>query len=124
MPSASDIAAHLRAARREAVALEGSAAYATLARLADQFEAGTEAATALAEAITDAPGYGALRQWRSNTARDKQVPPYVIATDAMLRAVAVAAPETLDDLAAIRGMGAAKVAAYGDAILAVLKVSA
>lgn len=64
--------------------------------------------------------FNALREWRTGEARAKQLPPYVIATDAVLRAIESANPTTVDELAAVRGFGATKAANYGDAVLAVL----
>jgi superfamily II DNA helicase RecQ len=52
------------------------------------------------------------------------MPPYVIAHDATLAAIAEAAPRTLAALRRVKGMGPAKVDAYGDEILGVLEVAA
>jgi ATP-dependent DNA helicase RecQ len=46
------------------------------------------------------------------------VPPYVIFHDATLRAIADARPRSLQELARIQGVGAAKLERYGDAMLA------
>lgn len=67
------------------------------------------------------PVFAALRAWRTEQARAKQVPPYIIASDAVLKAIETTVPQTLDDLVAIRGMGAAKIAAYGNDILQVVR---
>ena len=60
----------------------------------------------------------ALRDWRLTTAREHGVPAYVIFHDATLEAVAAVRPRTLDDLRGIPGIGATKLARYGDALLA------
>jgi ATP-dependent DNA helicase RecQ len=64
--------------------------------------------------------FEALRAWRLATARLENVPPYVILHDATLRSLAHRAPATLDALAAIPGIGRAKLERFGDALLAVL----
>ena len=52
------------------------------------------------------------------------MPAYVVFHDATLRAIAVAMPTTLGDLAGITGVGESKLAKYGDAILAALAAPA
>lgn len=61
--------------------------------------------------------FNALREWRSTTAREQNVPAYVIFHDATLRAIAEAAPDDLDDLSGIPGIGASKLDRYGEAVL-------
>lgn len=61
--------------------------------------------------------FQALREWRSTTAREQNVPAYVIFHDATLRAIAEADPADLDDLARIPGIGASKLERYGEAVL-------
>ena len=61
-----------------------------------------------------------LRGWRGATAKEQGVPAYVVFHDATLRAVAVAAPSTLVELAGISGVGESKLAKYGESILEVL----
>jgi len=48
------------------------------------------------------------------------VPAYIVFGDATLRAVAVARPARLGDLDGITGIGAKKLEAYGEALLAVV----
>lgn len=68
----------------------------------------------------------ALRQWRSSTAatlsaeRGSVVPAYVVATDATLEVLAEHVPETEHDLAAVPGLGPAKLAAYSQELMAIL----
>lgn len=59
-----------------------------------------------------------LRAWRLDLARARHVPPYVILSDATLRAIAAYRPKTLPELHAMPGIGSTKLAAYGDALLA------
>lgn len=68
----------------------------------------------------EGPVFAALRKWRTEQARAKQLPPYVIASDAVLRAIEEAKPGDLTQLQAIRGIGAAKAATYGADILQVV----
>jgi ATP-dependent DNA helicase RecQ len=60
----------------------------------------------------------ALREWRRVTAREHNVPAYVVFHDATLAAIAAARPRTLDDLRAISGIGVKKLERYGAALLA------
>ncbi len=68
--------------------------------------------------------FEALREWRSEQARAKQLPPYIIATDAVLRAIEGARPTDIAQLQAIRGVGANKAATYGAEILEVVAKTA
>ena len=61
-----------------------------------------------------------LRGWRSATAKEAGVPPYVVFHDATLRQVALVAPTTSDQLAAISGIGAGKLEKWGPALLQVV----
>lgn len=64
--------------------------------------------------------FHALRAWRATEARRRQVPPYVVATDAVLLLIAAANPATLEALGQVRNVSASKAATYGAAILAAL----
>lgn len=64
--------------------------------------------------------FEALRAWRAGEAREQGVPAYIVFGDATLRAVAVARPGSLGDLDGISGIGAKKLEAYGEALLAVV----
>ena len=68
--------------------------------------------------------YAALRGWRGAEARAQSVPPYIIFHDTVLREVAVARPASLDDLGQIKGVGASKLARYGQGVLDVLREAA
>jgi DNA helicase II / ATP-dependent DNA helicase PcrA len=58
-----------------------------------------------------------LKQWRSNTARDRSVPAYVVFSDATLEGIAAARPRNELELSLIKGVGPAKLDAYADDIL-------
>jgi len=62
-----------------------------------------------------------LRAWRAKTAKANNVPAYVVFHDATLAEVARQCPGTLDELAGISGVGAAKLERYGEDVLAVLR---
>ncbi|HEY4581452.1 MAG TPA: DNA helicase RecQ [Lysobacter sp.] len=61
--------------------------------------------------------FQSLREWRSQVAREQNVPAYVIFHDATLRAIAEADPADLDELARIPGIGTSKLDRYGEAVL-------
>jgi ATP-dependent DNA helicase RecQ len=64
--------------------------------------------------------YERLRAWRGATAKEQAVPAYVVFHDATLRAIAVAAPASLRELAGISGVGESKLSKYGESILELL----
>ena len=66
------------------------------------------------------PLFDALREARRRIASEAGVPPYVIFHDSTLREIAENKPRDLDELGRIQGVGAVKLARYGDAMLAAL----
>ncbi|CAN5401307.1 DNA helicase RecQ [soil metagenome] len=62
---------------------------------------------------------GRLKAWRTDVAREHNLPPFVIFHDATLRAIAEQAPQDLHALGGISGMGVKKLAAYGAEVLRV-----
>jgi ATP-dependent DNA helicase RecQ len=54
-----------------------------------------------------------LREWRRVTATTRGVPPYVIFHDTTLRGIAQRRPASLEELAAVSGVGEKKLDAYG-----------
>jgi ATP-dependent DNA helicase RecQ len=62
-----------------------------------------------------------LRAHRAQVARGRGVPAYVVAHDRTLLEMATVAPRSPEDLLAIYGMGPARVEAYGDGFLRVLR---
>ena len=58
-----------------------------------------------------------LKGWRTEEARRRSVPPYVIFADRVLAAIAAVRPASLDQLALIKGIGPAKLASYGETLL-------
>jgi ATP-dependent DNA helicase RecQ len=74
-------------------------------------------------ASLDAEGqerYVALKAWRAEVAKEHNLPAYVIFHDATLAAIAERAPQSLDDLQGITGLGAKKLEAYGEEVLRVV----
>ncbi|MCT1684993.1 ATP-dependent DNA helicase UvrD2 [Corynebacterium appendicis] len=63
----------------------------------------------------------ALKQWRLDTAREAQIPPFMIFTDATLLSVVEAMPAGPNELLDISGIGPAKLEQYGDDLLDVLE---
>jgi ATP-dependent DNA helicase RecQ len=61
--------------------------------------------------------FEALRSWRAGIARSHGVPAYVIFHDATLREIALACPQTLEDLGFVNGVGVKKLESYGESIL-------
>ena len=66
--------------------------------------------------------YAALKAWRAEVAKEHNLPAYVIFHDAMLAAIAKRAPQTLDDLQGISGIGAKKLEAYAQEVLRVVSM--
>jgi ATP-dependent DNA helicase RecQ len=64
--------------------------------------------------------FEALRAWRLEQARRRAVAPFVIMHDRTLAAIATSLPRSIAELDAVPGIGPAKLAAYGDAILSVV----
>ena len=58
-----------------------------------------------------------LRTWRSNIARERGVPAYVVLHDATIDGIVRAWPTTLDELRGVPGIGDKKLEHYGDELL-------
>ena len=65
--------------------------------------------------------FGALREWRKETASAQGVPPYVVFHDRTLLDIAKARPESAMALGRIGGVGEGKLARYGAAVLKVVR---
>ncbi|WJZ01949.1 ATP-dependent DNA helicase UvrD2 [Corynebacterium freiburgense] len=68
----------------------------------------------------DAQTFDALRVWRSEKAREENVPAFVVFSDATLTSIAERLPKTEVELLDISGIGPIKVERYGAEILKVL----
>ncbi len=62
-----------------------------------------------------------LKAWRTATAKEAKVPPYVVFTDVTLQAIAERAPATEQELLSIAGIGRVKMDRYGEAVLALCR---
>ena len=65
--------------------------------------------------------FEALRRWRLETARRDEVPPFVIFHDRTLVEIARRHPSSMAGLAAIPGVGPAKLVRYAGPVLSVLR---
>jgi DNA helicase-2/ATP-dependent DNA helicase PcrA len=72
----------------------------------------------------DDPVYAALKRWRLERAQAEERPAYVIFHNSTLAEIAGRAPRTRDELAAVPGVGPAKLERYADDVLAVLAAGA
>jgi ATP-dependent DNA helicase RecQ len=72
------------------------------------------------DARANAAVIDALRAWRLEEARRRAMAPFVILHNRTLAAIAAALPESSAELEAIPGIGPARLAAYGEAILSVI----
>ena len=62
-----------------------------------------------------------LRAWRLEVARAQGVAPFIVFSDKALRAIAARGPSTLEELAEAKGVGPAKLAQYGEAVIEVCR---
>src|SRR5436190_9292542 len=72
----------------------------------------------------DDPLYETLKRWRLETAKGEERPAYVIFHNSTLAEIVRRAPRTREELAAVPGVGPAKLERYGDAVLAALEAVA
>ena len=79
----------------------------------DQIQDGTPAAAL----------FDALRSWRAAIAREHGVPAFVVFHDSTLAAIAAQRPDSLTQLRAISGVGEAKLARYGVALLELIQAA-
>ena len=88
----------------------------------DRRGGGAAKTASAAAAALDADGqkrFEALKAWRTEVAKEHNLPAYVIFHDATLAAIAERAPGTLGDLQGISGIGEKKLTAYGTEVLRV-----
>ncbi|WP_273427178.1 DNA helicase RecQ [Marinobacter sp.] len=81
---------------------------------------GSRNGAAIRDQITDQAGWDALRACRKDLADKQGVPPYVIFHDATLFDMLERKPQSLDELAEVSGVGAAKLEKYGAIFLETL----
>jgi ATP-dependent DNA helicase RecQ len=73
--------------------------------------------------IDDAKLQGALRAWRSEIARKRGIPAYVVLHDSTIEAIAAARPATLAQLRGIAGIGDKKLEHYGTELIALVQAN-
>ena len=78
---------------------------------------GGRASSPIKDQITDQVGWEALRACRKALADKQGVPPYVIFHDSTLFGMLERKPRTLEELAEVSGVGAAKLEKYGELFL-------
>ena len=66
---------------------------------------------------------GILRAWRSDVARQRNVPAYVVLHDATIDGIAASRPKTLTQLRDIPGIGDKKLERYGAELIALVKAA-
>jgi ATP-dependent DNA helicase RecQ len=66
---------------------------------------------------------GALRAWRSEVARTRGVPAYVVLHDSTIDGIAAARPTTPEQLRGIPGIGDKKLEHYGDELIALVQAA-
>ena len=62
-----------------------------------------------------------LRAWRREKAREEGVPAYIVFADRVLYSIASEGPRTLRALSDIPGVGPAKLQAYGEEVLEIVR---
>ncbi|WMT75464.1 DNA helicase RecQ [Bradyrhizobium sp. Ash2021] len=67
--------------------------------------------------------HAALKAWRSEIARKRGVPAYVVLHDSTIDGIAASHPTTLTELRGIAGIGDKKLEHYGDELIALVKAS-
>ncbi|MGP4000720.1 DNA helicase RecQ [Streptomyces sp. 8N706] len=112
-----DASAEVLSGRREVLLRREPERAARAAKAARTASRRTAAVDLPSEAV---PAFEQLRAWRGATAKEQGVPAYVIFHDATLREIATVAPSTLEELAAVSGVGDSKLAKYGQPILETL----
>ncbi|MBB6344842.1 DNA helicase-2/ATP-dependent DNA helicase PcrA [Nonomuraea muscovyensis] len=65
-----------------------------------------------------------LKAWRTATAKEAKIPPYVVFTDVTLQAIAERVPRSEQELLSIAGIGRVKVDRYGEAVLSLCRSAA
>src|SRR6266436_2908865 len=66
---------------------------------------------------------GALRAWRSEVARTRGVPAYVVLHDSTIDGIAASRPTTLEQLRGIPGIGDKKLEHYGEELIALVRTA-
>jgi ATP-dependent DNA helicase RecQ len=73
--------------------------------------------------LADPALHAALKAWRSEIARQRGVPAYVVLHDSTIDGIAAVRPATLNELRGIAGIGDKKLEHYGEELIALVKAS-
>ena len=84
---------------------------------------GQPAPSANGDAKSDPALHAALKAWRSEIARSRGVPAYVVLHDATIDGIAATKPATLEALRGIAGIGDKKLEHYGAELIALVRES-
>jgi len=101
---------------------ESTAAAPRTRRTRSSTASGSPAKTAIALEGGALRRFEALKAWRTEVAREHNLPAYVIFHDATLAAIAERFPASTEDLQGISGIGARKLEAYGAEVLRVCQL--
>lgn len=72
--------------------------------------------------INDNPElFNFLKSWRLQYSKDKGIPPYLVCNNDVLATIAQNPPQSINDLAKIKGIGEAKIKIWGNEILLKIK---
>ena len=82
---------------------------------------GSQASTQIRAGTPEEALFEALRSWRAGIAREHGIPAFVVFHDSTLEAIAAAKPASLAALRTISGIGEAKLARYGAALLGLIE---
>jgi superfamily II DNA helicase RecQ len=107
----------MRAERRPLLALPGSGSGGRRAQRRSSASARDTAAVPGVAFAVDDDLLDRLKSWRSGEARRRGVPAYVVFHDTTLAALAAGRPGDMSALRAVKGIGPAKLEAYGDVLL-------
>ena len=84
-------------------------------------QSGSSASAQIKSGTPEDALFEALRGWRAAIAREHGIPAFVVFHDSTLEAIAVAKPASLATMRTISGIGEAKLARYGAALLALIE---
>jgi ATP-dependent DNA helicase RecQ len=107
--------------------LKGETAVLLREQAASAGKARARRGDAVASGARAGPGHpgllAALRAWRSDIARKRGVPAYVVLHDATIEGIAASRPSTLTELRGISGIGDKKLEHYGNELIALVRAS-
>ncbi len=109
------------------ISITSSGKSATPGSLESQFGPASKPAPVSVDAELDASEtavYQRLTAWRGEQSRQREIPAFMVASNAVLRALAKTQPSTPRQLLRIPGMGPKKVDEFGDEILAIIHETA